>query len=183
MDTFAALAPSVVSFLSVLTLLSQVIALVAILLLLFRPTSAPIGFLGRHGLTLMLTVALVATLGSLYFSDVAGWTPCKLCWYQRIFMYPQVILLGVAVWRKDTAVARYVLLLSLIGILIAAEHYREQVMAALYPDAPIEPCDETGTSCARTPFFHFGYITIPLMALTAFTLNALGAAVLLLRRR
>lgn len=168
-------APQVVSFLSILTIVGQVLSLVLIILFLTSRGAALSG-IARHGLTLMLIVATTATLGSLFFSEIAQWTPCKLCWLQRIFMYPQAVLLILALYKRDRGIAPYILALSLIGIFISGMHYTEQVLAALQPPAdPAVPCDTTGVSCASTPFFHFGYITIPMMAFTAFLLNALGS--------
>lgn len=173
MSPFAAL-----TFFSVLTVAGQSLAAVLLVALVANAWKPLQRWVGSHGLVLMLVVALAATLGSLYFSEIAGWTPCKLCWYQRIFMYPQVVLLAMALWRKDARIAPYVFALSLIGMAIAALHYDEQLNFALNPLDPElgKPCDATGTSCARTPSFEFGYITIPMMALTAFVLNALGSA-------
>lgn len=170
----------VVFFYSVLTVLGQLIAVAAIVLLLLSRSgrkNALGAWISAHGLGLMFTVALLATLGSLFFSDIAGWNPCKDCWFQRIFMYPQVVLLFVAMWKRDKAIAPYILAMCLIGMVIAAFHYAEQVELALHPVDPktLIPCDSSGESCAATQIhFTFGYITIPMMALTAFILNALG---------
>jgi disulfide bond formation protein DsbB len=169
-----------VTFLSALTIVGQAIVVVLAVLALQRKVPA---FVARNSLLLMFIVSLAATGGSLFFSDVAGWTPCKLCWFQRIFMYPQTILLALALWKRDKGIAGYILILSLLGMIVAALHYGEQVHLALQPpDAVPEPCDATGVSCARTPFFHFGYITIPMMALTAFALNAMGSLIVLRRK-
>lgn len=181
-------AQDIVSFLSILTIVGQLIAFVLIVLLLRSAFGSGDGrglrWVAGHGLSLMLIVAGIATAGSLYFSDIALWTPCKLCWYQRIFMYPQVVLLIIALWKRDQTIARYMLPLCLFGIVIASSHYIEQVSAALAPPAdPSIPCDTSGVSCASTPFFHFGYITIPMMALTAFALNALGSLAIMRARR
>jgi disulfide bond formation protein DsbB len=168
-------AQTVVQLLSVLTVIAQVLIVALIALLITR--HALLEKISRNALLLMFVVSLIATIGSLFFSDIALWTPCKLCWYQRIFMYPQVVLLFIALWRKDRNIVPYILALSAIGAGIAVFHYGEQVIAALYPAVidPNVPCDTSGTSCASTPFFHFGYITIPMMALTAFVLNILGS--------
>src|SRR3972149_7646759 len=80
-------------------------------------------FVSGKEIILSLIVALTATLGSLYFSEVAGFEPCKLCWLQRIFMYPLVIILGTAYLRKLKDTWNYVLPLSITGGLIAAYHY------------------------------------------------------------
>lgn len=178
-----------VTGLSVLTVIGLIIAAVLIVSLLMeifqkRPV-ASVSWCARHAMPLMLVVAATATLGSLFFSDIAGWNPCKLCWYQRIFMYPLVPLLVIALWKKDRNIAVYVLALSVIGMLVAAHHYGEQVALALQPvaDDSLVPCDASGVSCAKTEIrFTFGFITLPMMAFTAFLLNTLGAAVMMRRK-
>lgn len=176
---------SVVYALASLTVLGQAIILLLVVALAMErmgKSSVISSWVAGRGLVLMLVVALIATLGSLFLSDIAGWTPCKDCWYQRIFMYPQVLLLAIAIWKKDRNIALYILVLSIIGALIAAHHYWEQVEAAMTPADPLAPCDTTGVSCAKTPFFRFGYITIPMMALTAFILNALGSLMIMKKK-
>ena len=74
-------------------------------------------------------IALVASLGSLYFSEVLLYVPCELCWYQRILMYPLVILLGIAAVKKDAGIVTYVLPLSIIGGSISIYHYLIQKVA------------------------------------------------------
>lgn len=71
-------------------------------------------------------ISLIATLGSLYFSEILKFIPCDLCWFQRIFMYPQVVLLGLAAIRKEYGIARYSLALSIIGGAISLYHYALQ---------------------------------------------------------
>lgn len=175
---------TVVSFFAVLTIIGQILAFILVVALLLEiyasRSSRLIAFVKRHGLLLMLIVALAATVGSLFFSEIAQWTPCKACWYQRIFMYPQVVLLGIALWKRDTKIALYILVLSVIGMGFAIDHYAEQVMAAYQPADATQPCDATGVSCAKTQIhFAFGYITIPMMAIAAFLLNTVGSIVLL----
>lgn len=173
------LTSSVVTGLSVLTIIGQCIVVLLALAIIFEwnghlASDAVVSFVAKHALVFMLIVAVIATSGSLFFSEVAGWAPCADCWYQRIFMYPQVILLALALWKRDRGIVSYILILSIIGSLIAIDHYSDQVVAALTPADPLKPCDATGVSCAATPFFHFGYITIPMMAMTAFFLNIIG---------
>ena len=124
-------------------------------------------FIGKHGLLLAFVVALIATLGSLFYLEIAGYDPCKLCWFQRIFMYPQTIVLGIALWRKDANIVLYGLTLSIIGALIAFYHYVMQLGMV-----PSLPCSAVGysVSCSQRFVLQLGYITIPMMALTAFLL-------------
>lgn len=177
----SAYAPNVVSFFSVLTVIGQLIALVLLFALLTGRMKKLCDVVSRHALSLLLVAPLLGMLGSLFFSDIAGWTPCKLCWFQRIFLYPQVFILLLALYKRDRQIIPYILLLSGVGALIAAGHYSEQVWAAMHPEETLEPCDATGVSCASAPFFHFGYITIPMMAMTAFLLNIVGSAIALRR--
>jgi len=88
-------------------------------------------------------VALVATLGSLYYSEVRNFIPCTLCWYQRIAMYPLVFILGIATWRNDAQIRPYALTLSLLGLFWSGYHLLELWMPGLAPSVckgPI-PCN------------------------------------------
>lgn len=123
-------------------------------------------WLKRNALYLAWVVSLIATGGSLYFSEVAGFLPCKLCWFQRIFMYPQVILLGIAAYRGDRSIIRYALPLSAIGGLISLYHNLEIWFPKL---AEVAPCT-AGVPCNVDYLNWYGFITIPLMALVAFIL-------------
>ena len=108
--------------------------------------------------------ALIGTVGSLIFSNVLGYPPCVLCWYQRILMYPQVIILGIATLKNDFAVKKYILPLSIVGLVIAVYHYLLQM-------SPIPlPCSDQVANCALKQVGFFGYITIPLMSATAFAM-------------
>lgn len=114
-------------------------------------------------------ISLIATLGSLYYSDVAGYTPCKLCWYQRILMYPQTILYLVALIKKDKTISIYGLVLSIVGGLLALYHYLLQI-DVIHSTS----CSTIGfsISCSERFSTTFGYITIPMMAFSAFALIA-----------
>lgn len=174
----------VVDALSVLTLLGDIF--IAITLLAFLPSLRSIhAFISKHALVLMLIVACTATIGSLFLSEIAGWTPCKDCWLQRIFMYPQAVLLAIALWKRDRHIVLYILALSSIGAVLSIDHYADQIEATFFapPVDPLVPCDASGVSCSTTYTFRFGYITIPMMALTAFVLNALGSIVVLRQKK
>lgn len=116
----------------------------------------------------MWAVALVATAGSLYFSEIRGYLPCELCWIQRIFMYPLVIVIGIAYIQKNVRIALTVLVFSVIGGGISVYHYGIQKLAFL---------SETAPSCGQVPctgqyINYLGFITIPFLALTAFIILA-----------
>ncbi len=134
-------------------------------------------FMSRYGLYLGWIVALVATGGSLYFSEVVGFLPCKLCWFQRIFMYPLVILLGIASFRHDRVLSIYALPMTVIGGLIALFHYLEQKVPGIGTAAV---CRGGGVPCDAEYINWLGFVTIPLLALTAFVL--ITACLIFVRR-
>ncbi len=110
-------------------------------------------------------VALLASAGSLYFSHVMDLPPCSLCWWQRIFMFPLPIVLGVAFVRREVQGAIYALALALIGQGISIYHN------LLYYGAipkPIVPCSG-GISCTEKQIQWAGFISIPLLSLITFT--------------
>lgn len=110
--------------------------------------------------------ALVATAGSLFFSEVMDLPPCILCWYQRIAMYPLVLVIAVGILMRDARWKYYALPLSLTGLAIAI--YHNLLYYHLIPES-ITPCKE-GISCTTVQIEWLGFITIPLMALTSFAL-------------
>lgn len=110
-------------------------------------------------------VALFATGGSLYFSEVAGFTPCTLCWYQRIAMYPFVALFGVAALRREDRAPTGAVALAAVGALIAAYH----VLLEWIPSLDSGAC-AVAAPCTFVWFRAFGIFSLPTMALTAFLL-------------
>lgn len=110
-------------------------------------------------------VAVVATVGSLYFSEVLRFVPCTLCWYQRIAMYPLVLLLGIAAFRDDLAVRAYAIPLAGIGAVTALYHILlEQGIV------PATASCAVGVPCSVRYINWLGFITIPTLALVAFVL-------------
>ncbi len=154
--------------LSVLTVIAQIEILVLIALLLKdkQRKSKMLKKIAKIADKYTFVLALVSTLGSLYYSEIAGFEPCKYCWYQRILMYPLVIVMYIAIRIKDKYISRYVLPISIIGTLLAGYHYLTQL--GWLPST----CVATGYSvgCAKIFVMTFGYITIPLMSFTAFLL-------------
>ena len=112
-------------------------------------------------------VALMAMSGSLYLSDVVGFIPCSLCWYQRIAMYPIVFVLGVGLLQRDPAAWRFALPLPLVGLVISLYHVALQYR----PNLEIVACG-TGVSCSARYVLVFGFVSIPVMAAAAFLLIA-----------
>lgn len=110
--------------------------------------------------------ALMAMFGSLFYSEIMHLAPCILCWYQRILMYPLVVIVAVAILKKDKNLPYFVLPFSIIGSLFALFHYLLQM--GIIPDA-IAPCT-AGISCTDRFIEYFGFITIPFLSLCAFIL-------------
>src|SRR3970040_257297 len=109
-------------------------------------------------------VASVATLGALFFGEVMQLPPCVLCWYQRIFMFPLVLILPIGLFPFDRNVVRYALPLAVIGCLFAVFHLL--VIAGVIPES-IKPCSQ-GVPCSQTVIEWFGFVTIPLLSVLTF---------------
>lgn len=120
----------------------------------------------KYGLYMAWIIALIATSGSLYMSEILLWEPCKLCWLQRICMYPLVVILGIAAYKNDAGVIRYALPLPIIGGSISIFHYMEQKIPGF---AELTPC-KVGIPCNYDYLDIPGmsWVTIPLLALIAF---------------
>jgi disulfide bond formation protein DsbB len=113
-------------------------------------------------------LAGVSTFGSLFFSEVMGHTPCVLCWYQRICMYPLVLILPAGLFPFDRNIVRYALPLSLAGLLIAVFHL---LLASGYIPESVRPCVR-GIPCTEVQAVWFGFVTIPLLSVLSFLLIA-----------
>lgn len=122
--------------------------------------------------------SLLAVCGSLFYSEVMGYTPCELCWYQRIIMYPLIIIYGVGLVKKDVHMTLPGLILSGIGVIIASYHYGVQKITVL---------QDTGGFCGDVPCTlqyvnYFGFITIPFLSLIAFLVIFIGHILMLKRK-
>lgn len=157
---------SVLSYNRFVAVLALVTLASAIVLLLppVRSSLRRAGF-GEMSIWMAMLVALTATAGSLVYSEVYGFEPCRYCWYQRIAMYPLVPVLLVGALRRDPAVRYYGLPLSLVGAAIAVWHYLIQSFPSLDPGA----CT-TGVPCSAKYVDVFGFVSIPFMALSGFVL-------------
>jgi disulfide bond formation protein DsbB len=168
-------------FFAMLTVIAQATVLVAVVARvgarfssgLARSRDAFVGSVGPDALWVAWVVALTCTLGSLYYSEVAHFIPCKLCWYQRICMYPLSVFLLVAALRRSTQIARAALPLMVIGGAISAYHYLIERVPSLAGSAS---CDPTAP-CTIVWVWRFHYISIPMMALSGFALIAVAVLV------
>jgi disulfide bond formation protein DsbB len=118
-----------------------------------------------------------ASLGSLFFSEIMELPPCSLCWYQRVFMFPLVVVLSMGLLPFDRRVLRYALPLSVLGVVVAVYHVLLQ--AGVIPES-LAPCSQ-GVSCSDVDLFVFGFVSIPVMSLVAF--GAVTLILLVLWRR
>ena len=109
-------------------------------------------------------VGLVATMGSLFFSEVMHLPPCLLCWYQRICMYPLAVVATVGLATQDRHVSRYMWPLALVGLSVSG--YHNLLYYHIVPES-LAPCT-AGVSCTDVQIEWLGFITIPLLSLTAF---------------
>lgn len=120
----------------------------------------------ENGLIFISIVSLVATLGSLYFSQIRGFEPCTLCWYQRILMYPVILISGIGLFQKNANIALTTAVFSFIGGGISLYHYGIQKLAFLSDSAPA--CGDV--PCTGQYVNYLGFVTIPFLALLAFSL-------------
>lgn len=133
----------------------------------------------RVGLYLSLAAAWIATCGSLYMSEVLGWIPCLWCWYQRIAMYPLAVILAAGLIMRDRNVPKYALCLAVPGALASIYHILLQKVPAF---AKFESCT-LGVPCSVDYLNLFGFITVPMLALTAFVIVIIGSVVALRLQR
>lgn len=120
--------------------------------------------LSRWGIWIAFALTLGATAMTLYYSEVLGFAPCGWCWVQRVFLWPQVVLFALALWKGDRSIADYSIGFSILGGIAGLyQHYLQMGGGALIP------CPASGAGdCAQRILFEFGYITFPLMSATLF---------------
>lgn len=116
-------------------------------------------------LLLAWIASIIAMVGSLFFSERMGFIPCTLCWYQRILMYPLVIFLGIAFYRNDRGIYKYILPMSVFGMVMSSYHYALQKIPSMHE---FSSCT-SGVPCTGQYINWFGFITIPFLALIAFS--------------
>ncbi|TSC85534.1 MAG: disulfide bond formation protein DsbB [Parcubacteria group bacterium Gr01-1014_8] len=119
-------------------------------------------YVGKWGIALGLVLILTTAAANLYYESF-GFEPCYWCYWQRIFLYPQAVLFGVALWKRDMQIADHSIALSIFGAGVALYHHALQML----PGSGL-PCPSVGVSCATRILFEFGYITYPLMAFSLF---------------
>jgi disulfide bond formation protein DsbB len=119
-----------------------------------------INLIGNNALALGFATSLGAVLGSLFYSEIIGYEPCVLCWWQRVFVFPWLVMFALAWWKKDKYVFTYVVPMAIMATVVSAY----QVFANASGLSLLE-CTATGGACSRIYVKEFGYITIPFMSL------------------
>lgn len=165
-------------FLSFLTVLADILAIFLFVLLTTplrdRGWGKRVGaFFGRYAVLFSFIVAIGGVAGSLFYSEFAHFRPCSLCWIERGFLYTDAVIFFVAmIARKEEHVRRYgnfvrncAFVLSGAGFIVSAYHSYLQLGGN-----SLLPCSTTGVSCEYVYFMEYGYVTIPMMCLTAFAL-------------
>jgi disulfide bond formation protein DsbB len=153
------------SMLALVALAGAVLLVVARLLASVFPVAGEAGSaVAGAGPWLAFLVAGGATAGSLYFSEVADYVPCRLCWFQRTAMYPLSVILLVAAIRHDRAARFYVVPIAAVGALVSSYHYLLEWKPSLEGGA----CSAVGPACADIWFRELGFVTLAFMALACF---------------
>ncbi|MDP2651198.1 MAG: disulfide bond formation protein B [bacterium] len=144
-------------------LAAQILFVVLVLALIFRKTwgKEVVQFLGKYALVLGLLVSLSAILGSLFYSEIIGFEACVLCWWQRVLLYPMLIIFAIALWKRDRNAFDYIIPLAILaGIIGLYQSYANLGGVSLLS------CTAAEGACSKIYVKEFGYITIPMMSLT-----------------
>ncbi len=152
---------------SFLTLISNIIFVVVLVVIVLHAGSRKklYNFVHKYILELLFVLILAAVLGSLTYTDIVGFSACDLCWYQRIFMYSQLVIVAMALYRKDKTVIDYLVPLSVMGAVIAL--FQSLIQWGVSFGAT-GGCAALGGECAKVYFTEYSYITIPFMSFTVF---------------
>ncbi|MFA6586072.1 MAG: disulfide bond formation protein B [Candidatus Paceibacterota bacterium] len=122
-------------------------------------------FIEKHFLVIGFLISFFATLFSLVYSETIHFPPCELCWFQRVFLFPQVFIFGAALWEKNKKIMKYTLPLLFVGFIISIY----QNLVYYFGESSNVPCDASGISCYKHLVSEFGgYISIPMLSLTSF---------------
>ncbi len=156
--------PAIANSIPLYVLAAQICLTLLIIAILLKPKflDAALSSVSIDSRSLAFLISMTAMCGSLFYQFGMQYTPCELCWFQRIFMYPLPFIIGVSLIRKRDDVFEFAIPLCVVGALIASYHYLIQVFSV-----SSFACSPDG-SCSLVQSMAFGYITIPLMSLTAF---------------
>lgn len=156
-------------YLSLTTIIVGIIAVVWMGVLIYKwntkKDNAVFSFISKYALPFGFFISLGGSALTLYYSEILGLVPCGLCWIQRILLYPQIVLFGLAWLKKDISIFFYTKWLSIAGLIVAIYHNYIQLGYN-----PLFPCPVTAVfaDCAVPPFVEFGFVTFPFMAVVLF---------------
>ncbi|MDO8728337.1 MAG: disulfide bond formation protein B [bacterium] len=153
-------------FLGAGAILLQIFSVVALFVLFLGPKKNNfLSLIDKYYLNLCFIIALLASSFSLVYSEIIGFLPCYLCWYQRVFMFPLVLIFGSAIWHKDRKIVKYTLPLLCIGFIISVY----QNFFYYFGEGSSLPCDASGVSCYKQLINVFGgYISFPMLSLSGY---------------
>ncbi|MFA5791449.1 MAG: disulfide bond formation protein B [Candidatus Paceibacterota bacterium] len=153
-------------FLGLGVILLQIFSVVVLFLLFFGSKENKfLGYVDKHFFLLSFLISLFSSIFPLVYSEIINFLPCVLCWWQRVFMFPTLFLFAIALWDKDKKVIKYATPLLSVGFLFSLY----QNFFYYFGESSSLPCDASGISCYKHLVSEFGgYISIPMMALTAF---------------
>lgn len=157
------------------TIIMMLVGLVFIYVLIFPKdgfSKSIASFVAKHILLIGFLISIAALFGSQIYEHVIGYPPCLLCWYARIAIYPQVILYGIALYKKERVILPYAMSLTIAGLIISGYHSVVTVVG----ESPL-PCSIGGVSCLTRFVYQFGFISIPLMVFVCFAFLFLSALV------
>lgn len=169
METHPSYAAPLTHFLSLGTIVGAVILLLWVaytIHLVYQKRGSPLTvMLSKYVLPLGFLISFMGVALSLFYSEVLHYAPCDLCWFQRIFLYPQMFLFGLAWYKKDKAILPYSCMLSVVGFIIALYHHMLQIGFDL-----LKPCSSApfAVDCAKPSFIEYGFVTFPFMAVVLF---------------
>lgn len=147
----------------------QIIIVILTINLVFsrRPNNKFLLFFKSNTFIFGFLVSLSAIIASLFYSEIIGYPPCELCWVQRLFIYPQLILFAIGFYKKDNFVINFSLIFAILGSLISLYHiYIENGGSSSLSCASIGTSSAHTISCATRYIYEFNYMTMPIMALT-----------------
>ncbi len=174
MEVHPSYAATLTHYLALLTIVGAIFVTlfaIAVVYLLYKKDMGKYAqCLGNYIFPIGFFVTLGGLFLTLFYSQVLHYAPCDLCWYQRVFLYPQVVMFGYAWYKKDRAVLPYTLILSIFGFAVATYHHALQIGFDL-----MKPCSSApfAVDCAKPSFIEFGFVTFPFMAVVLFAFLAL----------
>lgn len=115
----------------------------------------------EYGLLSAFLLTAASSLMTLLYSEVFGFVPCGLCWLQRVFLYPQVIIIAAALFYKDKTAARYGIALSIPGVVVALYQHYLQMGGSEFITCPVAGA---GADCSERIMFEYGFVTFPLLS-------------------